>query len=948
MQGGDQGARQLELARRKLVLGEELAGVGSWTLDVASGRVAWSRQVYRIHGLDPAAFDPQLDDALAFYEDETRTRLADHLARVIETGEGFSCKGRLLRPLDGEVRVVLSRGERMSDEDTGELTVFGVVQDVTEEELLLQQLSEERERFRLLTQNATDVIATYLPDATFTYLSPAITALAGRTPAELVGRKTYEIIHPDDHKRVGREFRDLVESRRASARIEYRVVRPDGGSVWVEAHPSPIYDAQGRFAGCQDVVRDVSARKAAETAARDATERAEQALASARESEARYRLLAENANDMIAITSPVDSEIRFVSPGSRRVLGYEPEELVGRRTLSLTHPDDRPYVFRFFTDLIAAGPSDRVTPYRFRGLHKDGSWVWLEGQPRVQFDETGAPVHFQDVVRDIEARKLAEDAAALAAERAEEARSVAALSERRYRLLAENATDMISRFSLSGRLKYVSPACERMLGYTPEEMVARKTIEFMHPDDIGPLTEKITAFIGDGPGAPGIETRFRAIRKDGGVIWLEGRPTIVFSDAGEALEMYDVVRDVTARKRLEDELDAARIAAEAAAQAKSDFLANMSHELRTPLTAVIGFADLTGEQPELSAQSRLYVDRVRTAGRALLATVNDVLDFSKLEAGHVEISLRPTDPADLTQQVLDLFSAQAAGKGLALRLSLAPRAPGLYGLDPDRVRQVLTNLVGNAVKFTNRGGVTVRLSHARDRVRVEVCDTGEGIPADRLGLLFQRFSQVDGSNTRRHGGTGLGLAICKGLVEAMGGAIGVTSRVGTGSTFHFELPAAAVQAVVSTPEDVRPLMGLTGRHRLLLAEDNAVNRELVKALLASYPLGITAVEDGEQAVAAAAAAPFDLILMDLHMPGIGGYEAATLIRSAAGPNAATPIVAFSADVLQPEMDVFDGMVSKPISPRDLLQTLDAHLSKLQPASGERLRQPNEAAAGAAR
>ena len=935
MQGGDPEARQLEIARRKLELGEELAGVGSWTLDVASGKVSWSRQVYRIHGLDPAAFDPQLDDVLAFYDEQDRARVAAHVARIVATGEGYSFKARLVRPSDGAVRVVLSRAERMRDEETGELTVFGVFQDVTEQDPLLQQVIADRERYRLLTQNATDVIATYLPDATFTYLSPAVAALTGRTPADLVGRKTYEIIHPDDHRRVAREFRQMVESGEPSARIEYRILRADGGTVWVEAHPSPTYDAQGRFAGCQDVVRDVSARKAAEQAAREATELAEQALAAARESEARYRLLAENANDMISVTSPVDSAISFVSPGCRRVLGYEPEELLGRPTLSLTHPDDRAHVLRFFTGLIAAGPTNRVTPYRFRGQHKDGRWVWLEGQPRVQFDAAGAPVNFQDVVRDIEARKLAEDAASLAAERAEAARSVAHLSERRYRLLAENATDMISRFSLSGRLKYMSPACERLLGYTPEEMVGRRTLDFTHPDHVEEQVRTFTAFIAAGPGAPGIETRFRAIRKDGGVVWLEGRPTVVFSDTGQPLEIYDVVRDITARKRLEDELQAARVAAEAAAQAKSDFLANMSHELRTPLTAVIGFADLTGEQPELSPQSRLYVERVRTAGRALLSTVNDVLDFSKLEAGQVEIGLQPTAPSDLAQQVLDLFSAQAAAKGVALRLSTAAPLPALCALDPDRVRQVLTNLVGNAVKFTERGAVTVRLGYSAGRLRVEVCDTGEGIPADRLGLLFQRFSQVDGSNTRRHGGTGLGLAICKGLVEAMGGEIGVTSRPSAGSVFHFELPAAAAHALAATPDEDRPLAGLAGRHRLLLAEDNAVNRELVKALLAAYTLHITTVEDGEQAVAAATSAPFDLILMDLHMPGIGGHEAATLIRSAAGPNAATPIVAFSADVLQPEMDVFDGMVSKPISPRNLLQTLDAHLSGSQPSVAER-------------
>ena len=514
-------------------------------------------------------------------------------------------------------------------------------------------------------------------------------------------------------------------------------------------------------------------------------DRAGRAEAAASQSEARYRLLAESVNDMLAITSPTDGAIRFVSQASEGVLGYRPDELVGRTTLELTHPDDRRAVVGLFAQLVAAGPATRPTPYQFRGRHKDGTWKWLEGQPCVIFDDAGAPVQFQDVVRDI-----------------------------------------------------------------------------------------------------------------------------------------------TARKALEAELRAAHAEAQAAAEVKSQFLANMSHELRTPLTAVIGFADLINERPELSPQTRQYVERVQTAGRALLSTVNDVLDFSKLEAGQVEICPWPTDPVELADEVVQLFSAQARAKGLSLRLDTVGDTPACLELDPDRVRQVLTNLVGNAVKFTERGSVGVCVSYTEGELRVSVRDTGEGIPEDRASLLFQRFSQVDGSNTRRHGGTGLGLAICKGLVEAMGGRIGVTSVPGQGSSFSFALPAEAQAAVVAQPE-AAPTLRLDGRRRLLLAEDNPVNRELVKALLAPYPLDLETAEDGVAAVELALARPFDLILMDLHMPELDGRAAALALR-AAGPNAATPILAFSADVLQLELEVFDGLIAKPISPRGLFEALGHHLS---PPSG---------------
>ncbi len=521
-------------------------------------------------------------------------------------------------------------------------------------------------------------------------------------------------------------------------------------------------------------------------------ERAGRAEAAASESEARYRLLAESVNDMLAITSPADGAIQFVSQASEGVLGYRPDELLGRTTLELTHPDDRGAVLRFFAQLVAAGPSARATPYQFRGRHKDGTWKWLEGQPSVIFDDAGAPVRFQDVVRDI-----------------------------------------------------------------------------------------------------------------------------------------------TERKALEAELRAAHAEAQAAAEVKSQFLANMSHELRTPLTAVIGFANLINERPELSPQTRQYVERVQTAGRALLSTVNDVLDFSKLEAGQVEICPWPTDPVELADEVVQLFGAQARAKGLRLRLDTLGDAPACLNLDPDRVRQVLTNLVGNAVKFTERGSVSVCVSYADGELRVSVRDTGDGIAPDRASLLFQRFSQVDGSNTRRHGGTGLGLAICKGLVEAMGGRIGVTSAPGEGSDFSFAIPAEAQAPAVTMPE-AAPTLRLEGRRRLLLAEANPVNRELVKALLAPYPLDLETAEDGLAAVELGMQRPFDLILMDLHMPGLDGRAAAQALR-AAGPNAATPILAFSADVLQLELEVFDGLIAKPISPRGLFEALGNHLA----SPLKRAVQPNE-------
>ncbi len=532
-------------------------------------------------------------------------------------------------------------------------------------------------------------------------------------------------------------------------------------------------------------------------------------------------------------------------------------------------------------------------------------------------------------VAGLQARRRRSEAAALAeAERATRAEAAAARSEARYRLLADKATDAIATFGLDGRLTYLSPSVAAVTGYAPHEMVGRSGRRFIHPDDY----PAVAAAIGDlasGARAPGTPIEYRLRRKDGSWMWVQVNPQPVRGEADGSTSFVDVARDVTARKLMEVELEAARAEALAAAAAKAEFLANMSHELRTPLTAVLGFADLLAQQPELSVDSRRYLDRVRTAGKSLLTTVNDVLDFSRLEAGHVDVSPWPTSPAELAREVVAMFDVQAAAKGLALRATGLELLPPLVDVDPDRVRQVLVNFVGNAVKFTERGEVRLELAHADGRLRAAVVDTGPGIDAERVGQLFQRFSQVDASSTRRHGGTGLGLAICKGLAEAMGGSVSVESRRGEGSTFGFELPAVPSQmAAAPAAEEAPPAPDRGGR--VLVADDSAPNRELVKAALAPFGLALELVEGGAEAVEAAALRGFDLILMDLRMPGVDGRQAAGAIRGGGGPNRATPIVAFSADALADPGPLFDGVLAKPLSPLDLVRTLAAHLSRPDP------------------
>ncbi|MET0274358.1 MAG: ATP-binding protein, partial [Phenylobacterium sp.] len=350
----------------------------------------------------------------------------------------------------------------------------------------------------------------------------------------------------------------------------------------------------------------------------------------------------------------------------------------------------------------------------------------------------------------------------------------------------------------------------------------------------------------------------------------------------------------------------------------------------------LGFTRLALEQADLTTTTRGHIAKASHAGAALLTTVNDILDFSKLESGQLQIHREPCDADEVSRAALGLFSAAAEAKGVALRYA-AQDLPPYLSLDPDRLRQLLLNLIGNAVKFSDEGEVRVFVSWRNGRLAVAVEDDGPGIAPEQQSLLFRRFSQVDGSATRRHGGTGLGLAICRGLVDAMAGDIGVESQVGQGARFFFELPAEpcdAADAEAATTAAFPPGV------RVLVADDHAINRELVRAILT--PLGAEVVEaaDGTEAAALAVASPFDVILMDLRMPQLDGLGAMTAIRSGEGPNRTAPILAFSAGADAPGAEDrrragFDGDLAKPLMPADLIEAVAEHAGP--PAAPQRPR-----------
>jgi PAS domain S-box-containing protein len=456
-----------------------------------------------------------------------------------------------------------------------------------------------------------------------------------------------------------------------------------------------------------------------------------------------------------------------------------------------------------------------------------------------------------------------------------------ARAERGYQEIMDNSIDVICTFDAEGRFLWVNRACERLWGYLPEELIGRPFIEMVHPDD-RERTRAIDQSILSGVSASDFENRY--LRKDGTEVWI-----VWTANWSEALQInVCVARDMTARKEMEIELLRTGKAAESASLAKDQFLANMSHEIRTPMNGVIGMTSLMLDG-DLNARQREYAEVIRSSADDLLIVINDILDFSKIETGKLSFELLDFDLVAAVESTLDQLAERAQTKGIELASAMAADVPtGLRG-DPGRLRQILGNLIGNALKFTEKGEVVLQLSkesetetHARLHFRVE--DTGIGISPQAQGKLFQAFSQGDGSSTRKYGGTGLGLAIAKQLAEHMHGDIGVTSEPGRGSTFWFTVE---MEKQLDKNRERQPsLQNLVGAS-VLVVDDNATNRRILRHQLETRRMNVDTASNGEEALkmlrsAVRAGHPYGLALLDVQMPIMDGWALARFIQADPG------------------------------------------------------------------
>ncbi len=637
---------------------------------------------------------------------------------------------------------------------------------------------------------------------------------------------------------------DQLPSMRALRGEHVRVmdmeVRRSDRTIIVDVAATPIHNADGSIAGSIAAFQDVT------TAAR--AERA-------------YQELVDSVPVGVYSVTP-EGDFLLGNPALRNMLGYASEEELRQGNLERDHVHhQRRLVFKHLVE-----ERGEVRAFESTWRRRDGTTIHVSQNATVTRDQDGRIISYDGIVEDITEQKRAE-------EQLRETRE-------RYRQLVENASDIVYRCDAYGHFTYVNPTVRKILGYAEEELIGRHFLEFIAPDH----RELAEAFyrVQFQTKAPNTYFEIPVISKSGAVVWMgQNVQTVV---TGEwILGFQAMARDISERKRMEAELAQARDAALASARLKSEFLANMSHEIRTPMNGVIGMADiLLGTR--LNAEQRECALTIRSSAEALLSLVDDILDLSKIEAGKLTIKTADFDLDELIDSITDVFAERATAKGLKFRAVIYPDVHRHLHGDALRLRQVLLNLVGNAVKFTEEGEVSLSVMHEMEsgdemELWFLINDTGMGITEGDQQRLFTPFTQADGSTTRKYGGTGLGLAISKQLVDMMGGRIGVASSPGEGSTFWF---------TARFKKDLREVVlsrrtALTGV-RALLVESHELNRLVLRRHLTSSSVAVTEAGSAVAALellrrAASEGRPFDVIILEMQLADADGITVARSIHA---------------------------------------------------------------------
>lgn len=885
--------RELARAKERNDLAVDASHMALWDHDLVTGQAYWSARMGEILGLGRVERHEDGASFLARIHPDDLPGIRCAYQSLIKRDAPYDVTMRL-QHADGGYVPVRSRAGVLRNDAGEPIRVCGSVSDISAEVMARARADIAVEAARLGITDWDIASGTITADLRFASLlgRPWLADRPG-SPSTV---ERYS--HPDDREMVLGLLADLEAGRSARVEFEHRVIQPDGAIVWVGGNASVVdTDSQGLPRRVLGVFEDRTARKSAEIELAEAKQRYDFAVSGAH-------------------TAIWDHDLRtgalYWSARLGEILGLGSAEQTETLEdfLERVHPDDRARTRAQTGISVETGtPLDLV----MRVQRADGAYRHLRARAGVMRDETGRPTRVCGSATDVTEEIEAEAKARLSGRRAELALKAAHLGVWEY----DADTGMTTIDSTLANLV----AAPHLAG---RPMTQDEILIYDHPDDAARLRRDFVRILEGDLNTTCVE--YRQVRTDGGEVWVRADVGVAErAPDGSVTRLIGIVQDLSAAKLTEELLRKTANAEKKANEAKSQFLATMSHEIRTPLNGVLGVVQLLERTP-LDPRQRRYLDTIKASGRSLSDVIEDVLDISRIEAGRLQLKPVPTLVSDILAQAAAPSRAAAADKGVQLTLEVDDALSKPVYIDPRRVAQMTANLISNAVKFTEVGGVRVTARRPVNGVlRIEVDDDGPGLPEDMHEAVFDRFVQADMSHSRAHEGSGLGLAIVRELAKLAGGVAGVRSQPGQGACFWVELPAPAAPALDEDPEHAAPV-AVFQELRVLVVEDHPVNRAVTAELVTQAGHRCETADTGEEALSVLRARAFDVVLLDLHMPGMDGKETLARIRRGEAGAADLPVYIVTADATPQAREETgalgaDGFFVKPLDAEALGRTL---------------------------
>jgi PAS domain S-box-containing protein len=883
-----------------LTKAQEIAGVGSWAWEIDTDNFHGSAYFFRIFGIHPStSYKHLLHDLSGIIHHEYRDFIQKKIQRAILKGSTESYTYQITHP-DGQHRWILEEVSLLGDVDQKKQVLIGTIRDITDQKKTEDKLRE----YLLIVSSSSELMSLINTDYQYVNVNQSYldaynkkaSEIEGKTVAEVFGQDIFDsIIKPNiDRCLLGENVSD-----------QYWFDFAVSGRRFMDAKYNPVREMDGTISGITVSARDITDLKKAEEQLRI------------------FKLFTEESGIGLGMAG-LDGRITYVNSTLSKMAGFKsPSDVIGR-TISETYLNG--HYNKLMHEILPVVKEKGQWTGEIDMIRQDGEVIHTIENFFLIKNQQDEIVSYAISVTDITDRKHAEEALQK--------------SESNFRLIFSNAAVGIDVVDENGNFLQVNDALARMMGYTADELKQIKIQDITHPDDREKSRKPLKQLFDRENESYRLEKRY--IKKDGSVFWADLSVSPYYDVTNKRMLAIGTINDISKAKTLQEELQRSREEAIEANRAKSEFLANMSHEIRTPLNAVIGFTELL-ESLVCERKQMSYLESIKSGGKNLLLLINDILDLSKIEAGKLEFRYEPINPYSLINEIKQIFALKIEEKKIDFIIDVDDEIPQSLILDEVRLRQVIFNLIGNAIKFTQHGYVRFsvkKLPAHNDSSKIDLLvsveDTGIGIPADQHERIFDAFQQQSGQSTRKYGGTGLGLSISKRLVEMMKGEITLKSKPGKGSIFEFRLKDVEIGTgldCANGSDDFDYSQIVFEPALIMIVDDIELNRLLIIENFSTKTMHVIEAEDGEKAVALALQHKPDLIFMDIRMPVMNGFEAARIIKTTS-ETSKIPIVALTASVRREDQDkdyaqYFDGYLRKPVSRSELYREMSVFLKHSQ-------------------